>query len=167
MGGGSKGDSQTTEVKLPKELERFANRNLENAEAAARIGYVPYAGPTEAAINPTLMAGMNGTNDMLSAFGMRTADPAASLPVAKDYGGGIQGYDPMALYLQALGKIDPAQRAAIESFTNPQGARARYGNGGGGNDRRTPAPVQRSTWDYSRNRPRTRNTGNPYWDGSD
>jgi hypothetical protein len=37
----------------------------------------------------------------------------------------------MALYMQSLRKIDPAQRAAIDSFTNPQGVTA-YNNGGQG-----------------------------------
>ena len=134
MGGGSKGDSQTTEVKLPPELEAFANRNLKNAEAATRIGYSPYEGPTVAAINPMQRAAMGNTNRMANAFGMQTSPVRDSMMRAKDYGGGVRGHDPMALYMQALRGMDPEQRRAIETFTDPRGASAQFGNsrGGGG-----------------------------------
>lgn len=166
MGGsGSKGDSQETEVKLPPELEKFANRNLGNAEAAARIGFVPYGGPTEAALNPMQMASMDNTQDMLSAFGLGGADPRAGLPEAKDYGGGIKGYDPMSLYLQALAMIDPEQRKAIESFSDPSGARASFGGGGGGGGGARPATPAGRAFNGATQAWQPRNRGNPYFDG--
>jgi hypothetical protein len=67
---------------------------------------------------------MEQNENAMRAFGMQPQSVRASIPPPNTYAGGIQGYDPMALYLQALGKMDPAQRAAIESFNNPQGVTA-------------------------------------------
>ena len=140
MSGGGKGDKKTAEIKLPKEIEALAKRNLAAAETAGKIGYVPYEGPTVAAFNPMQINSMQQNAAAMKAFGMNPANVAASIPKAKTYAGGVQGYDPLALYTQSLRNIDPAQRGAIQSFTDPRGVAsgqvqqqmAAGGKGGGG-----------------------------------
>lgn len=133
----SKGDKSSSQIKLPAEVEALAKRNLAAAERAGQIGYVPYQGPTIAALNPLQVGAMQQNEQAMRAFGMQPQSVAASIPKPTTYAGGIQGYDPMGLYMQSLGKIDPAQKTAIESFVNPQGVTAANqaaagGKGGGG-----------------------------------
>jgi hypothetical protein len=138
-----KGDSSTQTVKLPPEIEALATRNLQGAEKAGQIGYVPYQGPTMAALNPAAIANMRNNQQMAGAFGLQTADPTAALPQAQTYAGGMQGYSPFDLYTQALSKIAPGQAAAIKSFSiNPQTgaastavAQPKRGSGNGGSSR--------------------------------
>jgi len=126
MGGssGGKGDKSSSTMRLPKEIEALAKRNLTAAERAGQIGYVPYQGPTVGALNEMQIGAMEQNENAMRAFGMQPQGVRASIPTPNTYAGGVQGYDPMALYLQSLSKMDPAQRAAIESFTNPQGVTA-------------------------------------------
>jgi hypothetical protein len=126
-GGGGKGDKTSSTIRLPKEIEALAKRNLAAAEQAGKIGYVPYQGPTVGALNEMQIGAMEQNEAAMRAFGMQPQSVRASIPTPNTYAGGIQGYDPMALYLQSLAKIDPAQRAAIESFTDPQGVAAANG----------------------------------------
>jgi hypothetical protein len=135
MGGSSKGDKQESSISLPPEIEALAKRNLTAAEKAGKIGYTPYQGPTVAALNPMQIDSMQQNANAMKAYGMGGADVAASIPKAKTYADGTQGYDPMALYLQALGKIDPEQMAQIQSFTSGGGSGGRGGGGGGGGGR--------------------------------
>jgi hypothetical protein len=117
LSGGSKGDKQQSQVTLPPEVQALATRNLKAAEKAGQVGYVPYQGPTVAALNPMQVNSMQQNANAMQAFGMGGANVAASIPKAKTYAGGVQGYDPLALYTQALGKVDPYQKAQIASFT--------------------------------------------------
>lgn len=124
-GGGGKGDKQSSTIRLPKEIEALAKRNLAAAEKAGKIGFVPYEGPTVGALHELQIGAMEQNEAARNAFGMGGGPSVRStIPTPTTYAGGIQGYDPMALYLQSLDKIDPAQRAAIESFFNPQGVTA-------------------------------------------
>jgi hypothetical protein len=119
-----KGDSSTQTVKLPPEIEALATRNLQGAEKAGQIGYVPYQGATMAALNPGQVANMQANTGMANAFGIPTADPTTllqSLPPVQTFAGGVQGYSPFDLYTQALRKIAPGQAKAIRKFSiNPQ-----------------------------------------------
>jgi hypothetical protein len=123
---GGKGDSKTQTIKLPPELEALAIKNMQDAQRASSIGYVPYQGPTVAALNPSQVDAMAGQADLSQAFGLGGGGAAlrASIPKPTTYANGLQGYDPMALYLQAVQKTNPAQRAAIQGFTNPAAAAA-------------------------------------------
>jgi hypothetical protein len=139
MGGssGGKGDKTSSTMALPKFVEDYAKANMAKADKASQIGYVPYQGPTVGALNEMQIGAMEQNDNAMRAFGMQPSGVRASIPPPTTYAGGIQGYDPMALYLQSLEKMDPAQRAAIESFSNPQGvaaangARPVYGSSGG------------------------------------
>lgn len=120
MSGGGKGDKKSSQIKLPPEIEALAKRNLGAAERAGQIGYVPFQGPTVAALNPMQVGSMRSNYAQMQAFGVPGAvRPADAIPKAKTYAGGVRGYDPLALYAQAISKINPAQRAAIGSFVDP------------------------------------------------
>ena len=57
-GGGGKGGSATSEVKIPQWLEDAARENLAKAGDISQIGYVPYYGPDVAAMTPMQEAAM-------------------------------------------------------------------------------------------------------------
>lgn len=140
MGGGGKGGSTktTTKIELPKYVEEAARSNLDIADEVAAIGYIPYRGPTVAALTPMQRAAMNNTNDAAAAFGMGSGenwqnrgvegqarasqvDPLTGMTTGPTrYNGGVMGYSPVNIYGQAKSKIPEAQRQYIESFTiNP------------------------------------------------
>jgi hypothetical protein len=133
--GGGKGGSETTEIELPPHITKASIENLEIADEVASIGYMPWEGPTVAALSPQQQAAMQNTGSAAQAFGMSAPgssagkggganeamlaagiDPYTGLPQAQTYAGGIQGYSPFDLYEQQVGNIPPAQRAFVESF---------------------------------------------------
>ena len=151
-GGGGKGGTQTTEVKLPPEIEEAAIANLRVADEVAAMGYTPYTGPTVAGPTPGMQNAMMGQNQAAQAFGMPNTNTAGmsqeqamsaltGMPAPTQYAGGFQGYSPIELYRQAIDSMPPAQRAMIESFvidpvtgaipTNPAvpAPQFRYGEG--------------------------------------
>jgi hypothetical protein len=131
-GGGGKGgsQSQTSEVRMPKEIEAAAKDNLKIADEVAKIGYVPYSGPTVAAFTPNQMAAMQNTQGAASAFNMGGAgaqakksgvDPFTGMAMDPTLTGGVLGYSPKGIYDAAKGQIPEAQRKMIDSFfINPQ-----------------------------------------------
>lgn len=132
MGGGGKGGSQSQEmeIKLPKAIEAASKDNLRIANEVASIGYTPYQGNTVAALTPMQKAAMDTTRGAMGAFNMgdggfaasqaQGLDPYTGLAMQPTERGGVMGYNPMGIYEDAKGRIDPAQRAMIESFTmNP------------------------------------------------
>lgn len=129
MSGGGKGDKAESQIKLPPEIEALAKRNLSAAERAGQIGYVPYQGPTVAALNPMQVGSMRSNYAAMNAFGVPGAvDPASAIPKPTTYAGGVQGYDPIGLYLQSLSRIHPGQRAQIGSFVSPASREATMAN---------------------------------------
>jgi hypothetical protein len=137
--GGGKGGSQTTEIKLPPELEALAIKNLEEADAAADIGYIPYAGNTLAALTPAQHAAWQGQAGLMDAFGLGGTQAynrtIGQLPQATTDEGGAYGYNPLAQYMAALDAIPAGQRDAIEAFsidplTGEARQRAETGYGG-------------------------------------
>lgn len=146
MGGGGKGGVQTSEVKLPKNVEKFAEANMDFAKAASEIGYVPYQGNTVAALTPAQKSAMDMTSGALGAFNMgdggsaasraQGLDPYTGMAMDPTMTGGVLGYSPMGIYEDAKSRVAPAQRRAIDSlFIDPQGGRigdvgGRAGGGG-------------------------------------
>ena len=129
MGGGGKGGSQTTttQVKLPPWIEEVAKQNLGVANEVAQMGYVPYGGPTVAALNPMQESAIYGGNMAAAAFGLPggptsagggdgITDPLTGLPLPTSFAGGVSGYSPMSLYEEALSAIPAGQRSLIDSF---------------------------------------------------
>lgn len=126
-GGGGKGGSQTTKMEIPKWIEEPATRNLARAEAAQKIGYMPYSGPQIAAFNPMQQAAMQANIGAGEAFGLLapgSLQPLQGMPAPQTYAGGMQGYSSMPLYDQAVAELQsrsPNQVAAYNQLFVPRG----------------------------------------------
>ena len=124
---GGKGGSQTTKMEIPKWIEEPATRNLARAEAAQKIGYMPYSGPQIAAFNPTQQAAMQSNIGAAEAFGLLTPgslQPLQGMPAPQTFAGGMQGYSSMPLYDQAVAELQsrsPNQVAAYNQLFVPRG----------------------------------------------
>ena len=123
-GGGGKGGSTTTEVKIPEWLQSAAQGNIRRAEDVAALGNIPYYGPDVAAMTPMQMAAGQGINTAAGAFGLGTNDLSMGIPAPQTFAGGVQGYSSGNLYDQALRELQlraPGQYNAITGmFINPQ-----------------------------------------------
>ena len=120
-GGGGKGGQSVNEIKLPKSIEKAAEQNLKLADEVSKIGYVPYSGPTVAALNPAQRAEMQNASNAASAFNMatpqqmagraggRSIDPFTGLAMDPTLTGGVLGYSPMGIYDSAKANI-PSSR---------------------------------------------------------
>lgn len=117
-GGGGKGGSQETNVKLPDFVEAAAERAVGRGEQVGRIGFVPNMGPSVAAFNPTQEAAFGGVNQAASAYGMPTSS-GTGMPAAQDFGGGISGFSSFPAFEASLAQLQqqrPGQYDAINSF---------------------------------------------------
>lgn len=126
MGGGGKGGSQTTEVKIPAWAEQAMKENLRKASAMGEIGYMPYYGPDVAAFTPMQEAGMQGAYDAAAAYGLATpgGDALAGIPQAQEFAGGIRGYSSGDLFEQARAEFEarnPLQAEQYNKFFKPYG----------------------------------------------
>ena len=123
-GGGGKGGSTTSTVKIPAWLEQAAQANIRRAEDVAAIGNVPYYGPDVAAMTPMQTSAGQGINTAAGAFGLGTNDLSMGMPAPQTFAGGVQGYSSGGLYDQALRELQmraPGQYDAITGmFINPQ-----------------------------------------------
>ena len=123
-GGGGKGGSTTTEVKIPEWLQSAAQGNIRRAEDVAALGNIPYYGPDVAAMTPMQMAAGQGINTAAGAFGLGTNDLSMGMPASQTFAGGVQGYSSGGLYDEALRELQtraPGQYDAItRMFVNPQ-----------------------------------------------
>jgi hypothetical protein len=139
MSGGGKGGSTTSTVEVPAFLENAARSNLAKADTLSRIGYTPYYGPDVAAMTPSQMAAIQGTNTAALSFGLPSmADPMAGMGQPLSYGG-IPAYSSGGMYDQALAELQrrqPGQYNALRApFIDPvTGAQpaAPFGFGGTG-----------------------------------
>ena len=124
MSGGGKGGGQTTKTEITSWIQGPASRNLQRAEQLAKVGYMPYYGPSVAAFSPMQTQAMQSTADAAAAFGLAPQmDVMAGIPQAQDFGG-IQGYGTGQMFAQALAELaanQPGQAAAFNRlFTGPQ-----------------------------------------------
>lgn len=115
---GGKGGSQTTSVQVPEWLETAAKGNLARADELAKIGYTPYYGPDVAAMTPSQIAAMQGTNAAASAFGLGAVDPMAGMPVAQNFNG-MQAYSSGGLYDQALADLQARASGQFAAMRAP------------------------------------------------
>ncbi len=135
MSGGGKGGGQTTQVEIPSWIQGPASRNLQRAEQLAQVGYMPYYGPSVAALTPMQTQAMQSTADAAATFGLAPQmDVMAGMPQAQDFGG-IQGYGTGQMFEQAIADLaanQPAQAAMFNrQFAGPQmGATGLLGQGG-------------------------------------
>jgi hypothetical protein len=116
---GGKGGSQTQQVQIPKWVADPASRNLARAEAAAKIGYMPYYGPDVAAFTPTQQAAMQSNIGAAEAFGLISPGaitPTSGMPQAQQFAGGVTGYSSGGLYDQALAEAARRDPAAFRQY---------------------------------------------------
>lgn len=119
------GQTQTQTASIPKYIEDASKENLARARHVASLDYMPYMGPTVAALGPLQLQSMQSTGMGMEALGLAPQgfDATAGMPQAQDFGG-IQGYSSFPLYEQAvaeLARANPAQFGARQAmFINPQ-----------------------------------------------
>lgn len=156
-GGGGKGGSATTEVKVPQWLNDAAQGNVAKATEMSKIGFPDYRGPDVAAFTPMQQASFQNTNDAANAFGVAApaGGPMAGMPQAQTFAGGVQGYSSAPIYDQALAEMqrrNPAQYNALRApFINPvTGAQPAAPYGAGGTAKQdvpvAKKPVKEKTW---------------------
>jgi hypothetical protein len=142
------GGETTTKVELPKELTDAANQNIALTDLIAKMGFMPNKGATVAGFSPQQIAGMQGTDQSASAFGMPSAvdwqskggnngfqapqgmDQSAMYqamtgmaPPSVDTGMGFKGYSPYAGFEQMKAGLSPQQIQQIDKLsTDPMGA---------------------------------------------
>lgn len=127
------GSTQTTqqEHELPKWYQEAAIDQINLGKLMGQLGYVPYIGADVAAFTPQQIQGMQGTNDLASAFGMADRrDIASELPAPTDFGGGIRGYSSFPMYEDAINSLFaayPAQAQYLAQFSmDPVNPNAEY-----------------------------------------
>jgi hypothetical protein len=149
MGGGGKGGSEATEIKLPPEIEQAAKDNLKIANEVASIGYTPYVGPSIAGFTPQQMNAMQNVDQSANSFGMANQLGGTTRAANSDAGPvnpGPQGAaGPDRSFIERLLNGDLSGDGAREGFGFGPGAEM---NAGG--DRRaapttSPMPQQRPT----------------------
>jgi hypothetical protein len=118
---GGKGGSRTAEQQIPAWIQAPAERNLASAEAAKAIGYMPYYGPSVAALSPQQQNAMQASNSAMQAFGLapRGQPYSSGVPAPQTFAGGVQGYSSGDLFDQAVAELaarDPEQLAKYNKF---------------------------------------------------
>ena len=107
---------------VPAYLQEAGKAALTRGTDVSRIGNVGYYGPDVAAMTPSQIAAMRGTNAAASAFGLDTVDPMAGMPAATDYNG-MSAYSSGSGYDAAIAELKarfPGQFAAIMAqFVDP------------------------------------------------
>jgi hypothetical protein len=122
-GGGGKGGEQTTEIKLPKDIEAAAKDNLELAKKVGSLPYAPYMGASVAGFQPAQEAAFKGADAAASAFGLPGA-AAGAMPKPDVNTGGFSGYSTKPFYDQAMAQVDPAVLKLYNSFFYPNNTAA-------------------------------------------
>ena len=112
--GGSSG-----ETSRPPQFVEDAQRDAINiGRGASMLGYVPYQGPTVAALSPMQLAAMNAASSDVRTFGYDAPmDARSGMPETMTMGG-VTGYSPYPIYLEAIERLKetaPAQYDFIRS----------------------------------------------------
>lgn len=109
--------SETSETELPDWVAEPAREMLQRSVDMGKAGFMPWTGPSVAAIDRSQVAGMRNNQDMAAAFGMQTAMP--NIMPATDYGNGVFGHSAMPLYDQNMAELErtrPGQMDYYNSF---------------------------------------------------
>lgn len=106
---------------LPEWMAGPSKEMLQRSLDMSKVGYMPYAGPQVAALDPAQVASMYATDSSAQAFGMPSAIPRIQGPT--DFGGGTFGYSSMPLYDQQqqwFAETRPGQKQFYDSmFVDP------------------------------------------------
>ena len=107
--------SSKSSTQVPPWLQTAMRENLNLANRAGQVGFVPYTGPVVAGLSPGEIAARDNANAAASAFGLSTAG-GGYMPQPTQFAGGFTGYSAKPLYDEALAGIDPAQAAKIRGL---------------------------------------------------
>jgi hypothetical protein len=126
--------SSESKSELPDWVVGPATEMLQRSVDLGKAGYMPWTGPSVAAIDRSQVAGMQNNQDIAAAFGMQTAMP--NIMPATDYGNGVFGYSSMPLYdqnmatLQATlpGQMDYYNSFFVDPVTGVEGTRMQQSN---------------------------------------
>lgn len=121
--------SSKSSTEIPDWFRGPAEYMLNQSVDQSQVGYMPYAGPEVAALDPAQIASMQNTNNAANAFGMQSAMP--NIQPATDFGGGIWGYSSLPLYNQQMdwmqenrpGQLDYYNSFFIDPVTGQSGSR--------------------------------------------
>lgn len=113
---GGKGGSQTQSVDIPDWLQGPVQENLNRARQVASIDYMPYMGPSVAAMTPLQLAAIQNTSGAAGAFGLGGSGVTGmeGMPEVQEFAGGVRGYSDFPIYEQArqlYSQYDPANFA--------------------------------------------------------
>jgi hypothetical protein len=109
-------DTTTQKTTVPPYIEDATKAALAAAGKLNSIGYVPYRGPTVAAMAPSQIAAMQNRNQGANAFGMNTAPVLAGMPKPQEFAGGVMGYSGMPGYSEAMNKWKAASPGQYKSY---------------------------------------------------
>lgn len=103
-GGGGKGGTQTTEVRIDPRLEAASAAAAAGALQSAGLDYVPNRGVTISSFTPQQLAAFEGANTAANAYGLPTGgvSVADSMPTPEANSMGILGYSTGGAYDEAL-----------------------------------------------------------------
>ena len=118
---GGKGGSNTQSQQIPKWLEGPVKENLARAKDVQQLDFVPWMGPSAAALTPMQLASMQNTGQAAGAFGMAGSDMTGmeGMPTPQQFAGGITGYSDFPIYEQArnlYAQQSPEQFAARQAL---------------------------------------------------
>lgn len=115
-GGGLMG-SQKSKGEIPRWAENFAKDNLNKANAAASIGYLPWTGPDVAALNGMQKDAIRGSQKAGAAFGLSSGgDPFAGMPEEQTFAGGVKGYSSFPMFDQAVQELYQRAPGSMEAY---------------------------------------------------
>jgi hypothetical protein len=109
------GSSEST-TELPDWVVGPAQEMLQRSVDMGKAGYMPWTGPSVAAIDRSQVAGMKNNQDMAAAFGMQTAMP--NIMPATDYGNGVFGYSSMPLYEQNMATLQETRPGQMDYYNS-------------------------------------------------
>lgn len=131
------GGSSKTKVSVPGYVTDAHKDAIGRAQQSADIGYMPYQGPSVAALNDAHKASYQGFDALAGAFGMPAGAMSAfnAMPEAQDFGG-VKGHSAAPVYDWAKAEWEakyPAQAAAYNGmFMDPVGNQQGGAPAGGG-----------------------------------
>ncbi len=109
------GKTRETEQSIDPKLSAASGRNLDRAEKAGMIPFMPNRGATIAAFTPQQRSAFNMSNDAAAAYGFETLGDYVPPPIVTT--GGIAGHSPAAAYDEMKAASVPlALQQYIDSF---------------------------------------------------
>ena len=120
FGGGGESSSSTSTTTIPSWLREPTVRNLERAEKAAKIGYMPWTGLDVAGFTPTQQAAMQMNIDAANTFGMMPSGysnlSAMSGMPQMQTSNGVSGWSSYPMYQQALKELKRIQPKQVSQY---------------------------------------------------